>query len=113
MYLRMQKNGWSISPYYVFLSFLSGYDLPKGNPFATNSIEDPGLRKQIFNASFEDLGDYVVESGISARAYKMCDTEFKNRVATNMKGYEKVGNESELNRRLFPSFSGEGSSVMK
>ena len=64
--------------------------MPKGNPFATNSIEDPGLRKQIFNASFEDVGDYVLESGISARAYKMCDTEFKNRVATNMKGYEKV-----------------------
>ena len=30
---------------------LVGYDLPSGNPFASNFIEDPGLRKQIFNAT--------------------------------------------------------------
>lgn len=80
------------TPFENMASTLVGYDLPKGNPFATTSIEDPGLRKQIFNATWEDLEteDYVMESGITAREYKMCDTEFTNRGATNMKGYEKV-----------------------
>ncbi len=32
-------------------SALVGYDLPTGNPFASEFIEDPGLRKQIFNAT--------------------------------------------------------------
>lgn len=78
------------TPFPNMASALVGYDLPKGNPFATHSIEDPGLRKQIFNATFEDGEDYVLESGITAREYKMCDTEFTNRGATNMRGYEKV-----------------------
>ena len=29
-------------PFENMASALVGYDLPKGNPFATNSIEDPG-----------------------------------------------------------------------
>ena len=33
-----------------------------------------------------------METGIGTREYKMCDTEFTNRGATNMKGYEKVRN---------------------
>ena len=32
-------------------SALVGYDLPTGNPYASNFIEDPGLKKQIFNAT--------------------------------------------------------------
>lgn len=82
------------TPFPNMASALVGYDLPKGNPFATHSIEDPGLRKQIFNATFEDGEDYVLESGITAREYKMCDTEFTNRGATNMRGYEKAASVS-------------------
>ena len=32
-------------------SALVGYDLPTGNPYASSFIEDPGLKKQIFNAT--------------------------------------------------------------
>ena len=48
---------------------------------------------QIFNVSWEDTdtGDYVMETGIAMRAYKMCDADFKSKTATNMRQYEKVG----------------------
>eukprot|EP00095_Tigriopus_kingsejongensis_P005914 maker-scaffold392_size185621-snap-gene-0.24 protein:Tk05914 transcript:maker-scaffold392_size185621-snap-gene-0.24-mRNA-1 annotation:"PREDICTED: uncharacterized protein LOC100215110" len=83
------------TPFSNMASALVGYDLPKGNPFATHSIEDPGLRKQIFNGTFEDPdGDFILESGITAREYKMCDTEFTNRGATNMRTYEKAASSS-------------------
>ena len=32
-------------------SALVGYDLPTGNPYASDFIEDPGLKKQIFNTT--------------------------------------------------------------
>jgi hypothetical protein len=34
-------------PFDNMFATLVGYDLPKGNPWATDSIEDPGLRKQV------------------------------------------------------------------
>ena len=79
------------TPFPGMTSALSGYDLPKGNPWAGDAIEDPGLRKQVFNATFEDPdGDYVMESGITMRLYRMCDREFSNYGVTNMRGYEEV-----------------------
>lgn len=80
------------TPFSNMGAVLVGYDLPKGNPFSTSSIEDPGLRKQVFKATFEDedTGDFVLESGITAREYRMCDNEFKSVALTNMKGYERV-----------------------
>ena len=72
---------------------LVGYDLPSGNPFASDFIEDPGLKKQIFNATLESENDsekYKLDSGISIREYQMCDTHFKTRLATSVKGYKKV-----------------------
>jgi len=38
----------------------------------------------------EETDDFIMESGISAREYTMCDKEFRSAGATNMKGYEKV-----------------------
>lgn len=80
------------TPFPNMASSLVGYDLSKGNPFAMGTIEDPGLRKQIFNVSWEDTdtGDYVMETGIAMRAYKMCDADFKSKTATNMRQYEKI-----------------------
>ena len=69
---------------------LVGYDLPTGNPYASLFIEDPGLRKQIFNATKLEGDFYQLESGISVREYKMCDEKFTTRVATNLFGYKKV-----------------------
>ena len=48
---------------------------------------------QIFNVSWEDTEyeNYVVETGIAVREYKMCDDGFKSKPATNMRQYEKVG----------------------
>ena len=62
-----------------------------GNPFASDFIEDPGLRKQIFNATMPDEGDgYRLETGISLREYDMCDEKFKTKLATSLAGYKKV-----------------------
>ena len=74
------------------------YSLYKGDPFAGDSIEDPGLRKQIFNATFEDFdtGDFLVEGGVTAREYRMCDGSIDSRAVTNMKGYEKASSASSL-----------------
>ena len=69
---------------------LVGYDLPTGDPFASNFIEDPGLKKQIFNATKAEGDFYQLESGISVREYKMCDERFNNRVATALIGYKQV-----------------------
>lgn len=69
---------------------LVGYDLPTGNPFASNFIEDPGLRKQIFNATIKDSDTYKLEPGITIREYDMCDKEFTTKVTTNLLGYKKV-----------------------
>ena len=43
--------------------------------------------------SWEDTEyeNYVVETGIAVREYKMCDDGFKSKPATNMRQYEKVG----------------------
>ena len=74
---------------------LVGYDLPSGNPFASNFIEDPGLRKQIFNATVPaNEGDdgFRLETGISVREYEMCDDKFKTKLATSLAGYKKVRN---------------------
>jgi hypothetical protein len=68
-------------PFANMASALAGYDLPRGNPFATTAIDDPGLRKQVFNVTFEDE---------DTREYRMCDGEFRSSGATNMVGYEKV-----------------------
>ena len=48
---------------------------------------------QIFNVSWEDTEyeNYVLETGIAVREYKMCDAGFKSKTATNMRQYEKVG----------------------
>ena len=72
---------------------LVGYDLPSGNPFASDFIEDPGLKKQIFNATIPSENEdenYKLDSGISIREYEMCDDHFKIRLATSIKGYKKV-----------------------
>ena len=72
---------------------LVGYDLPSGNPFASDFIEDPGLKKQIFNATIPSENEdenYKLDSGISIREYEMCDDNFKIRLATSIKGYKKV-----------------------
>ena len=72
---------------------LVGYDLPSGNPFASNFIEDPGLRKQIFNATVpatEGDDGYRLETGISVREYDMCDDKFKTKLATSLSSYKKV-----------------------
>lgn len=69
---------------------LVGYDLPTGNPFASDFIEDPGLKKQIFNATLEDDHGYRLETGISIREYDMCDTQFKTKLATSVSGYKKI-----------------------
>lgn len=72
---------------------LVGYDLPSGNPFASNFIEDPGLRKHIFNATVPaNEGDdgYRLETGISVREYDMCDDKFKTKLATSLSSYKKV-----------------------
>ncbi len=71
---------------------LVGYDLPTGNPFASNFIEDPGLKKQIFNATLINAEDdgYQLETGISLREYDMCDEKFKTNLATSVSGYKKV-----------------------
>ena len=72
---------------------LVGYDLPSGNHFASNFIEDPGLRKQIFNATVPaNEGDdgYRLETGISVREYDMCDDKFKTKLATSLSSYKKV-----------------------
>ena len=47
---------------------------------------------QIFNVSWEDTEyeNYVIETGIAVREYKMCDAGFKSKTATNMRQYEKV-----------------------
>ena len=47
---------------------------------------------KIFNVTWEDMetGDYVMETGIAVREYKMCDADFKTKTATNMRQYEKV-----------------------
>ena len=48
---------------------------------------------QIFNVSWEDkeFENYVIETGIAVREYKMCDDGFKSEAATNMRQFEKVG----------------------
>jgi len=70
---------------------LVGYDLPTGNPFASEFIEDPGLRKQIFNATMPDGDDgYRLETGINLREYDMCDEKFKTKLATSVAGYKKI-----------------------
>jgi hypothetical protein len=75
---------------------LVGYDLPTANPFASDFIEDPGLRKQIFNATVPSINNdgksdgFRLESGISAREYLMCDGHFKTKIATSISGYKKV-----------------------
>ena len=69
---------------------LVGYDLPTGNPFASDFIEDPGLRKQIFNLTALEGDFYRLEPGISVREYEMCDDKFTTRIATNLLGYKKV-----------------------
>ena len=47
---------------------------------------------QIFNVSWEDkeFENYVIETGIAVREYKMCDDGFKSEAATNMRQFEKV-----------------------
>jgi hypothetical protein len=47
---------------------------------------------QIFNVTWEDeeSGDWMMETGISAREYMMCDRDFRSKAITNMKQYEKV-----------------------
>ena len=62
-----------------------------GNPYASDFIEDPGLRKQIFNATMPDGDDgYRLETGINLREYDMCDEKFKTKLATSVAGYKKV-----------------------
>ena len=75
---------------------LVGYDLPMGNPFSSEFIEDPGLRKQIFNATTSDEDGFKLETGISLREYDMCDEKFKTKLATSLSGYKKV---SDFNAR--------------
>ena len=85
---------------------LVGYDLPSGNPFASNFIEDPGLRKQIFNATVpanEGNDGFRLETGISVREYDMCDDKFKTKLATSLSGYKKVLFTFSLTRLMKPS----------
>jgi hypothetical protein len=49
MYLIFLHYSWEPLP--NLRSALVGYDLPTGNPYASNFIEDPGLKKQIFNST--------------------------------------------------------------
>ena len=72
-----------------------------GNPFASDFIEDPGLRKQIFNATMPDEGDgYRLETGISLREYDMCDEKFKTKLATSLAGYKKVSTSIQFTTKL-------------
>jgi len=78
-------------------SALVGYDLPTGNPYASDFIEDPGLRKQIFNATMPDGDDgYRLETGINLREYDMCDEKFKTKLATSVSGYKKIARSNSL-----------------
>ncbi len=81
------------TPFPNLASALVGYDLSKGDPFASGTLEDPGLRRRIFNATRDDeeYSEFVIETGISTREYRMCDPDFRSRAVTNMKNYEKVG----------------------
>ena len=73
-----------------------------GNPFASDFIEDPGLRKQIFNATMPDEGDgYRLETGISLREYDMCDEKFKTKLATSLAGYKKVSTSIQFTTKFF------------
>ena len=56
-------------------------------------IPDLSITLQIFNVSWEDkeFENYVIETGIAVREYKMCDDGFKSEAATNMRQFEKVG----------------------
>ena len=60
-------------------------------------IPDLSITLQIFNVSWEDkeFENYVIETGIAVREYKMCDDGFKSEAATNMRQFEKVSLSSE------------------